>query len=160
MTAAIPPQAQRRRALRRMGQLVLSLAAPQVVGATGSPTILAVRVWPASDYTRVTIESDQALDASHHLTPDANESQQGFLLNHLISEELPTQHGAGRVSNSDPITGQAAWYDVRVRVVKAAHGEAAHTEPQFAPLHRYPGMAQRPEVLATPPDTPTRSRPR
>ena len=95
-----------------------------------------------------------------NLTPDANESQQGFLLNHLISEELPTQHGAGRVSNSDPITGQAAWYDVRVRVVKAAPGEAAHTEPQFAPLHRYPGMAQRPEVLATPPDTPTRSRPR
>jgi hypothetical protein len=50
-----------------------------------------------------------------NLTPDANESQKGFLLNHLISEELPAaaRHG---ISNSDPITGQAAWYDVRVRI--------------------------------------------
>ncbi|MDP3037281.1 MAG: molybdopterin oxidoreductase family protein, partial [Rhodocyclaceae bacterium] len=61
------------------------------------------------------------------LTPDANESQQGFLLNHLISEELPAsvdQAGPGRLSNSDPITGQAAWYDVRVRIYKDAVGGA------------------------------------
>ena len=38
-----------------------------------------------------------------NLAPDANESQLGFLLNHLISEELPG--GGGKVSNSDPITG-------------------------------------------------------
>ena len=50
-----------------------------------------------------------------NLTPDANESQQGFLLNHLISEELPGVAGQA-YSNSDPITGQAAWYDVRVRI--------------------------------------------
>ena len=30
--------------------------------------IVAVRVWPARDYTRVTIESDQALVAKHLLT--------------------------------------------------------------------------------------------
>ena len=50
-----------------------------------------------------------------NLSADANESQRGFLLNHLISEELPAP-AAARVSNSDPITGQAAWYDVRVRI--------------------------------------------
>jgi anaerobic selenocysteine-containing dehydrogenase len=56
-----------------------------------------------------------------NLAPDANESQLGFLLNHLISEELPAcERGSDRrVSNSDPITGQAAWYDVRVRIYKA-----------------------------------------
>ncbi len=61
------------------------------------------------------------------LTPDANESQQGFLLNHLISEELPAcERGDNlRVSNSDPITGQAAWYDVRVRIYKVGAGEPA-----------------------------------
>ena len=48
------------------------------------------------------------------LAPDANESQKGFLLNHVISDVLPD--GA---SNSDPITGQAGWYDVRVRIVPA-----------------------------------------
>ena len=42
------------------------------------------------------------------LAPDANESQRGFLLNHLISDELPGTSGATSMSNSDPITGQAA----------------------------------------------------
>ena len=52
-----------------------------------------------------------------NLAPEANESQLGFLLNHLITEELPTP--GGTVSNSDPVTGQAGWYDVRVRIYKA-----------------------------------------
>jgi anaerobic selenocysteine-containing dehydrogenase len=77
------------------------------------------------------------------LTPDANESQQGFLLNHLISEELPASKDAPRVSNSDPITGQAAWYDVRVRIYKADAGETAVTSPQFEPLKPYPGQIER-----------------
>jgi anaerobic selenocysteine-containing dehydrogenase len=52
------------------------------------------------------------------LSDDANESQQGFLMNHLISELLPGQAEAGaqRITNSDPITGQAAWYDLRVKI--------------------------------------------
>ncbi|MDE1929815.1 MAG: AMIN domain-containing protein, partial [Burkholderiales bacterium] len=53
----------RRAALRR--SLVLLLAAPQL--ARGA-TIVAVRLWPAHDYTRVTIESDQPLAAQHLLT--------------------------------------------------------------------------------------------
>jgi hypothetical protein len=48
-----------------------------------------------------------------------------------------------RVSNSDPITGQAAWYDVRVRIYKVGAGEAARTEPQFEPLKPYPGQPAR-----------------
>jgi len=79
-----------------------------------------------------------------NLAPDANESQQGFLLNHLISEELPG--GAGKVSNSDPITGQAAWFDVRVRIEKVSHGETPITEPQFEPLKPYPGQPERKSV--------------
>jgi len=55
----------RRDALRRLGragQLVLLLTAPQL--ARGA-AIVAVRVWPAEDYTRVTIESDTPLVARH-----------------------------------------------------------------------------------------------
>jgi len=74
------------------------------------------------------------------LTPQSNESQKGFLLNHLISEELPVP-GGGHVSNSDPVTGQAAWYDVRVRIRKAGADEPAVTSPQFAPLKSFPGMS-------------------
>jgi anaerobic selenocysteine-containing dehydrogenase len=83
-----------------------------------------------------------------NLTPDANESQKGFLLNHLISEELPVPHSEARVSNSDPITGQAAWYDVRVRIYKAEEGEPQQSSPQFEPLKPYPGMKTRSGILA------------
>lgn len=53
-----------RRALLRRGALVLLLGTAQI--ARGA-TIVAVRLWPAPDYTRVTIESDGQL-ASRHLT--------------------------------------------------------------------------------------------
>jgi len=74
------------------------------------------------------------------LAPDANESRKGFLLNHLISEELPAGDGR-QVSNSDPITGQAGWYDVRVRIRKAEIDEEPVTAPQFEPMKAFPGMS-------------------
>jgi hypothetical protein len=74
------------------------------------------------------------------LAPDANESQRGFLLNHLISEELPGSAG-GSISNSDPVTGQAAWYDVRVRIRAAEAEEQDATWPQFAAVPAAPGTA-------------------
>lgn len=72
------------------------------------------------------------------LSDDANESRRGFLLNHLISEELPS--GQGTVSNSDPVTGQAGWYDVRVRIYPAGADEARESWPQFAPMPDAPGV--------------------
>ena len=77
-----------------------------------------------------------------NLTPDANESQQGFLLNHLISEALPPSSSGEAISNSDPITGQAAWYDVRVRIYKAEEGEPEQTWPQFKAVPAAPGTRQ------------------
>ena len=50
---------------------------------------------------------------------NAPEFKKGFLLNHLISELLPPKKDGMRYSNSDPITGQAAWFDLRVRIRKA-----------------------------------------
>ena len=79
-----------------------------------------------------------------NLTPDANESQRGFLLNHLISEELPASAAGASLSNSDPITGQAAWYDVRVRIYKAAADEPAQSWPQFKPVPLLPGVQPAP----------------
>ena len=43
-------------------------------------------------------------------------------MNHLIHELLPPKGDGMRWSNSDPITGQAAWYDLRVRIEKAERG--------------------------------------
>ena len=77
------------------------------------------------------------------LTPRANESQKGFLLNHVISEELPACEAGEHMSNSDPVTGQAAWFDVRVRVYKAGPEEPRVTSPQFVPQRALPGQQLR-----------------
>jgi anaerobic selenocysteine-containing dehydrogenase len=68
------------------------------------------------------------------LDPKAPEATEGFLLNHLIGELLPPKENGMRWANSDPVTGQAAWYDLRVRIEKAAGGD--ESEPQFAILRR------------------------
>ena len=62
------------------------------------------------------------------------ESQKGFLLNHLINELLPPKGDGMRWSNSDPVTGQAAWYDLRVRIEKVEAAELS--EPRFSALVR------------------------
>jgi anaerobic selenocysteine-containing dehydrogenase len=69
-----------------------------------------------------------------NLAPNAPESQKGFLLNHVISELLPPREDGYRYSNSDPVTGQAAWYDLKVRLVKCGPEESGHTAPEFKPL--------------------------
>ncbi len=73
------------------------------------------------------------------LDKDANESEQGFLLNHVIGEELPGGEAGKHLSNSDPLTGQAGWYDVRVRIYPADANDPAETSPQFAEMPALPG---------------------
>jgi anaerobic selenocysteine-containing dehydrogenase len=75
------------------------------------------------------------------LDNDAPEATRGFLLNHLIAELLPAREGGYRFSNSDPITGQAAWYDLRVSIEKAAANETGETSPRFEPL-KSPALAE------------------
>ncbi len=66
---SVPAQpSSRRSALRRMGGLALLLQAPtQLLAGPGLASIVAVRIWPAQDYTRITIESDRPLVARHSL---------------------------------------------------------------------------------------------
>jgi hypothetical protein len=54
------------------------------------------------------------------------------LLNHLIDELLPDRGDGRRWSNADPITGQAAWFDLRVKIEKVA--APAEAQPAFGPL--------------------------
>ena len=58
-----------------LGALALLLKAPATLAAPTTPgqaSIVAVRVWPAADYTRVTIESDRPLAAKHFLVDSPN----------------------------------------------------------------------------------------
>ena len=65
------------------------------------------------------------------LEENAPETTKGFLLNHLIHELLPANGDGMRWANSDPITGQAAWFDLKVRIEKS--DVAGQTLPDFAP---------------------------
>ena len=80
------------------------------------------------------------------LGEESPEATRGFLLNHLISELLPEGEGGYRYSNTDPVTGQAAWYDLRVHIEKAGPDEAHVSEPRFEPLPFF-GQHERPDVL-------------
>jgi anaerobic selenocysteine-containing dehydrogenase len=83
---------------------------------------------------------------SWNLSPDSPEATRGFLLNHLIAELLP-ERGGYRYANADPVTGQAAWYDLRVRIEKVDAAELRETAPSFPTLHAPPGLASRPAIL-------------
>ncbi len=82
-----------------------------------------------------------------NLENDAGEAKKGFLLNHLISELLPEKESGYRYSNSDPVTGQAAWYDLRVKITKAEPGEAEESYPQFDNLTPPANLPKRPAIL-------------
>ncbi|MCW8306961.1 molybdopterin oxidoreductase family protein [Acidiphilium sp. PA] len=73
------------------------------------------------------------------LAEAAPESRRAFLLNHIISEYLPEDGAGHRASNSDPVTGQAAWFDVTVRIEKCAPDTQEATEPMFPPSAYTPG---------------------
>ncbi len=62
------------------------------------------------------------------LAKDAPEAEKGFLLNHLISDLTPR----GDYANADPITGQAAWFDLRVAIRKA--DTVGMSAPQFGSI--------------------------
>ena len=81
------------------------------------------------------------------LDADAPEAKKGFLLNHLIHELLPAKGDGMRWSNSDPVTGQAAWFDLRVRIEKAGADEPAEAWPQFDTLPRMNGAGRPGAVL-------------
>jgi len=78
------------------------------------------------------------------LDKDAPEATKGFLLNHLIHELLPPKADGMRWANSDPITGQAAWFDLKVRIEKSEAPREAR--PEYPPLKS--PVPQAPENLA------------
>lgn len=79
------------------------------------------------------------------LKKGANEATKGFLMNHLISELLPKQGDANdNVTNSDPVTGQAAWYDLKVKIYPA---DEEGTYPVFPMIKPLPNGNESPDVV-------------
>lgn len=135
MSATLPrTHAPRRRALRRLGSLVLLLGARDL--AFGA-AIVGVRVWPASDYTRVTIESDTALGARHFVTDnpprlviDIDQLELSAALRELI----------GKVKADDPFIAGVRIGQYQPRVVRLVVDLKQTVKPQqlsLAPVAAY-----------------------
>ncbi len=95
-----------------LGGLALFLGPPQL--AFGA-SIVAVRVWPARDYTRVTIESDTALTATHVLAespPRLGVDISGLELNPALRELV------GKVRADDPYIAGVRVGQFQPRVVR------------------------------------------
>jgi N-acetylmuramoyl-L-alanine amidase len=124
----------RRRALRSMGALVLALGAREL--AFGA-SIVAVRVWPADQYTRVTIESDEALIAHHTLID--NPDRVVIDIDGLeLSPEL--RELVGKVRADDPFIAGVRVGQNQPRVVRLVIDLKQPTAPQvfsLAPVAAY-----------------------
>ena len=90
----------RRRDVLKFAAASLTLLVSKVgAGATAGSSILAVRVWPARDYTRVTLEHDQAIKYSHLLVKDPERlvlDLEGVEFNSVL-QTLPS-----KILDSDP----------------------------------------------------------
>ena len=96
----VPHAVSRRGWFRQAGALVLVLGAGDLVHGA---TLVAVRVWPAADYTRVTLESDTALEARHFVTEGPARlviDIDGLELSPQLRPLLRKRHGRRNLPNS------------------------------------------------------------
>ncbi len=124
-----------REATRAAGTLVLSLAPWQI--AHGA-TLLGVRVWPAADYTRVTLEHDAPLSFSHFMI---NESPRRLVVD-IEGIDLTPQlkELVGKVDGNDPYIALMRLGQNRPRVVRLVIELKEAIDPQvfsLAPVGPY-----------------------
>ena len=124
----------RRQALRSMGALALLLGTREL--AFGA-SIVAVRVWPAADYTRVTIESDTPLAAKHFLADNPNRlviDVDGLELSPALRELV------GKIRSDDPYIERLRVGQNQPRVVRLVIDLKQAIAPQLftlAPVAAY-----------------------
>ena len=133
-----PGASTRRQALQRMGRqagaLALVLSAADLAWGAA---IVAVRVWPAADYTRVTIESDQALVARQSLAenpPRLVIDIDGLELSPALRELV------GKVRADDPYIAGVRVGQYQARVVRLVIDLKQAVQPQqlsLAPVAAY-----------------------
>ncbi|WP_354687387.1 N-acetylmuramoyl-L-alanine amidase [Cupriavidus necator] len=116
------------------GTAVLTLAGPQIVFGAG---IVAVRVWPAEDYTRVTIESDAPLAAVHQMIRDPDRlvvDIDGLDLSPTLRELV------AKITPNDPYIQTVRVGQNRPRVVRMVFDLKENVAPQvftLAPIGSY-----------------------
>jgi N-acetylmuramoyl-L-alanine amidase len=124
----------RRTVLKAGGTLLLSVFAPL---SSHAAQIMAVRVWPAEDYTRVTLENDTSLKASHFIVKDPERlvvDIEGLELNATLKELV------AKIQSNDPYIRQVRVGQNRPNVVRLVFDLKEEINPQvftLAPVGGY-----------------------
>jgi N-acetylmuramoyl-L-alanine amidase len=130
----IPGSPKRRVLLKAGGTLLLSVLAPGIASAA---QIMAVRVWPADEYTRVTLENDGDLKATHFMVTDPPRlvvDIEGLALNETLKSLV------AKVESNDPYIKQVRVGQNRPNVVRLVFDLKETVKPQvfnLAPVAGY-----------------------
>jgi N-acetylmuramoyl-L-alanine amidase len=129
-----PGDRQRRRLIQTAGALILTLSSLQI--ARGA-TLVGVRVWPAPDYTRLTLEHDAPLTFNYFLVKDPLRlvvDIEGIELTPQLKELV------GKIDASDPYVALVRVGQNRPNVVRMVIELKAEIAPQvfeLAPIGQY-----------------------
>lgn len=104
----------------------------RVASPHGEITVPVMEMTALNDNTIWTWNAIGKRKGAWALDNEAPETTKGFLLNHLIHELMPPKGDGLRWANSDPVTGQAAWFDLKVRIEKAP--QQTQSQPVFDPI--------------------------
>ncbi len=120
----------RRELLKRIAQTgALIFLGPSQI-AWGAK-LMAVRIWPAEDYTRVTLESDEVLKVSHQLLTNPHRlvvDVEGLELNNTIKELV------AKVNSNDPYIAQVRVGQFQPKVVRLVFDLKESIQPQLFTL--------------------------
>lgn len=118
----------RRTVLKAGAALLLNVLTP---GSARAMQILAVRVWPAADYTRVTLENDAELKATHFLVKEPHRfvvDIEGLSLNATLKELV------AKIQTNDPYIKQVRVGQNRPNVVRLVFDLKEEINPQVFSL--------------------------
>lgn len=135
--AGQPRSSHRRVLLKAGGTLLLSVVAPLPAFAN---QILGVRVWPADDYTRVTLENDTDLKTEHFLIPDPPRlvvDIEGLGLSNTLKSLV------AKVEPNDPYIKQVRVGQNRPNVVRLVFDLKEEVKPQVFTLAPVAGYQHR-----------------
>jgi N-acetylmuramoyl-L-alanine amidase len=126
--------------LKTGATLLLSVLAPALPLSASAAQIMAVRVWPADEYTRVTLENDGELKTTHFMVTDPPRlvvDIEGLALNETLKSLV------AKVESNDPYIKQVRVGQNRPNVVRLVFDLKEEVKPQVFTLPPVAGYRQR-----------------
>jgi N-acetylmuramoyl-L-alanine amidase len=131
----------RRTVLKAGGTLLLSVLGAALAPASArAAQIMAVRVWPADEYTRVTLENDSELKATHFMVADPPRlvvEIDGLALNETLKSLV------AKVESNDPYIERVRVAQNRPNVVRLVFDLKEEVKPQVFKLAPVAGYRHR-----------------